>query len=49
MTVYKYFCANCGEIEKTTVYRGKRFICGKCRRSKVLMDADRLTSLSQLE
>ncbi len=48
MNVYKYYCAYCGEVETSLVHHGTRFICGKCRHSKVLVDADKFTDLKQL-
>ena len=48
MNVYKYFCKYCGEVETSLVYRGTRFICGHCRRSKELMDADKFTDTKQM-
>ncbi len=48
MNVYKYVCTYCGEVETSLVYHGQYFICGKCRRRKVLINADKFTDLKQL-
>jgi len=48
MNVYKYFCRYCGEVEMGLVYHGRSFICGKCKRGKVLIDADKFTDMKQL-
>jgi len=40
MKTYKYLCTFCGEIEISTVFMGMRTICGKCRREKILIDAN---------
>lgn len=42
MKMYKYLCTFCGEIEESTVFLGMHHICGKCRRTKILMDANNL-------
>ena len=43
MRIYKYLCPFCGEIEESPVYMGMKVICGKCRREKILIDANNLT------
>ena len=40
MKTYKYLCPFCGEIETSTIFLGMHVICGKCRREKILIDAE---------